>query len=182
MQIKATTLAGVFIITPLVFNDERGFFLESYHYKKFQKLGIPVKFVQDNHSRSIQNTLRGLHYQKGKSAQSKLVRCIAGEIFDVAVDLRKKSPTFGQWFGCILSAENKQQLFVPKGFAHGFSVLSPTAEVTYKCDAYYDQQAEAGIIWNDPELNIDWKIKDAFVSGKDTKLPNLKDIKRKDLF
>lgn len=182
MKVTETKLKGVFIIEPKVFADERGFFYESYTQRKFIEAGIKTIFVQDNHSRSVKGVLRGLHYQKGNAAQTKLVRCVQGEIFDVAVDLRKTSPTFGQWFGCILSAENKKQLYIPQGFAHGFAVLSDTAEFLYKCDNYYDPQAERGIIWNDPQLGIAWGISNPIISSKDNKLALLKNISAEDLF
>ena len=136
--------------------------------------------MQDNHSKSVKNVLRGLHYQKGEAAQTKLVRCVVGEIFDVAVDLRKNSLTFGQWFGCVLSAENNKQLYIPKGFAHGFAVLSETAEFMYKCDSYYNPQAERGLLWN--SLDIDWGVQNPVLSEKDTKLPILSAIAAEDLF
>lgn len=182
MKVTETKLKGVYVIEPKVFADERGFFYESYTQQKLAAAGINTVFVQDNHSRSVKNVLRGLHYQKGDAAQTKLVRCVVGEIFDVAVDLRQGSPTFGQWVGCVLSAENKKQLYIPKGFAHGFAVLSDTAEFLYKCDAYYDPQAERGIIWNDQKLNIAWGMGEPIVSAKDAKLPSLQDIHSEDLF
>jgi dTDP-4-dehydrorhamnose 3,5-epimerase len=182
MKSIETTLKGVFIIEPKVFNDERGFFYESYSAQKLATVGINTIFVQDNHSKSVKGVLRGLHYQKGAAAQTKLVRCVQGEIYDVAVDLRKNSPTFGQWFGCILSAENKKQLYIPKGFAHGFAVLSETAEFLYKCDSYYNPQSERGIIWNDPQLNISWDVSNPIISAKDNKLPLLAAISAEDLF
>jgi dTDP-4-dehydrorhamnose 3,5-epimerase len=182
MKVTETKLKGVYVLEPKVFADERGFFYESYTQQKLAAAGINTVFVQDNHSRSVRSVLRGLHFQKGDAAQTKLVRCVVGEIFDVAVDLRKSSPTFGQWYGCVLSAENKKQLYIPKGFAHGFAVLSDTAEFLYKCDAYYDPQAERGIIWNDRQLNITWGIDEPIVSAKDAKLPLLQDIHSADLF
>jgi len=157
MDVIETKIPDILIIKPKVFGDGRGFFLESFNQKKFQeKTGINMDFVQDNHSRSQYNVLRGLHYQI-KQPQGKLVRVIVGEILDVAVDIRRHSPTFGQWFSCRLSASNKQQLWVPIGFAHGFYVLSEVAEVLYKTTDYYAPEQEKCIIWNDPELKINWE-------------------------
>ena len=152
------------------------FFYESHNQKDFAAAGIDTVFIQDNHSRSARDVLRGLHLQKPGFAQTKLVRCTQGEIYDVAVDMRKNSPTFKQWFGLMLSAENKKQFYIPKGFAHGFAVLSATAELQYKCDAYYAPQAEAGILWNDPDLNIDWPVAQPVISAKDRQNPRLKDL------
>ncbi len=168
MEIIQTKIPDVMIIQPQVFGDDRGFFMESFNDKKFsEKTGINVIFVQDNHSRSQNNVLRGLHYQI-QQAQGKLVRAIIGEIIDVAVDIRRSSPTFGQWVSCVLSANNKQQLWVPAGFAHGFYVRSDVAEVLYKTTNYYAPEHERSIIWNDPELNIDWETtKEPILSGKD---------------
>ena len=161
-------IADVILIEPKVFQDERGFFLETYHLEKYAEGGIDVTFVQDNHSRSDQNILRGLHAQLGEFAQSKLVRCVEGEILDVAVDIRRGSPTFGKWCGQVLSAENFKQLFIPAGFAHGFYVLSESAQVQYKCDQFYSPQSEISILWNDPEIGVDWQlIGDPVLSAKD---------------
>lgn len=158
MKILPTEVAEVLIIEPQVFGDDRGFFYESYNQKAlWEKTGITTNFVQDNHSRSAQNVLRGLHYQI-QQPQGKLVRAIAGQIFDVAVDIRKSSPTFGQWIGCLLSAENQRQIWVPPGFAHGFLVLSQAAEVLYKTTDYYARQHERCIIWNDSDLAINWPL------------------------
>ncbi len=158
MNILPTEIPDVLIIEPRVFQDDRGFFLESYNSKVFaEKLGITTPFVQDNHSRSSQNVLRGLHYQI-EHAQGKLVRAVVGSILDVAVDIRKQSPTFGQWVSCVLSAENKRMFWVPAGFAHGFLVISEAAEVLYKATDYYAPQHERCIIWNDPDLAIDWAL------------------------
>jgi len=154
-----TPLPDVLLLEPKIFQDERGFFLESYQKKSFSEAGIPFDFVQDNHSKSCQGVLRGLHYQI-KQPQGKLVRVIAGEIFDVAVDIRRHSSTFGKWFGTYLSADNKQMLWVPVGFAHGFYVTSPEAEVLYKATDYYAPQWERAILWNDPAINIQWPIQD----------------------
>ena len=159
MNIVLTSLPDVLLIEPKVFQDERGFFLESYQKKKFQEIGIVAEFVQDNHSKSCQGTLRGLHYQL-KQPQGKLVRVISGEIFDVAVDIRKTSATYGQWVGDYLSAENKRMLWIPEGFAHGFYVTSPAAEVLYKATDYYAPEWERSILWNDPTINIGWPLLD----------------------
>lgn len=174
MKIIQTPLPGVLVIEPRVFEDDRGFFLQSYHEKQFWDAGLRDTFVQDNHSFSKQGTLRGLHYQL-KHPQGKLVRVVTGEAFDVAVDIRQGSPTFGQWFGDILSAENKRQLYVPPGFAHGFCVLSETADFLYKCTDFYTPGDEYGIRWNDPEIKIDWPIHDPVLSAKDETAPWLKD-------
>lgn len=157
MHTIPTRLPEVFLIEPKVFQDDRGFFFESYQKSRFAETGIPFDFVQDNHSQSQQGTLRGLHYQI-QQAQGKLVRVISGEIFDVAVDIRKSSPTFGKWAGDYLSAENKRMLWVPPGFAHGFYVTSTQAEVLYKATNYYAPQWERSVLWNDPEIGIDWPI------------------------
>jgi len=158
MHFIPTTIPEVIIIEPRIFADERGFFLESYQKQRFAEAGISFYFVQDNHSKSQQGVLRGLHYQI-QQPQGKLIRVIAGEIFDVAVDIRKSSPTFGKWVGDYLSAENKKMLWVPAGFAHGFCVTSPTAEVLYKATDYYAPQWERSIVWNDLTINIDWPTK-----------------------
>ena len=158
-----TSLPGVLLIEPKVFPDARGFFLESYQKRKFSEAGIPFDFVQDNHSKSCQGVLRGLHYQI-RQPQGKLLRVVTGEIFDVAVDIRKHSPTFGKWFGTYLSAENKQMLWVPIGFAHGFYVTSPEAELLYKTTDYYAPQWERTILWNDPAINIQWPNQDEALS------------------
>lgn len=158
MQVIRTAIPDVLIIEPKVFGDERGFFFESYNGKAFREAtGLDVQFVQDNHSKSVRGVLRGLHYQI-QQPQGKLVRCVQGEVFDVAVDIRRGSPTFGQWVGELLSAENKRQLWVPAGFAHGFVVLSETAEFLYKTTDYYAPQFERCIAWNDPALAIDWRF------------------------
>lgn len=168
MNVIKTAIPDVLIIEPRVFGDDRGFFLESFNAKTFaEKTGVTVNFVQDNHSRSSRNVLRGLHYQIEQS-QGKLVRVVIGEVFDVAVDIRKTSPTFGQWTGCILSAENKRQLWIPAGFAHGFVVLSEMADFLYKTTDYYAPEYERSILWNDPDLGIDWHIKgEPILSNKD---------------
>ena len=159
MSFIPTTIPDVILIEPKVFADERGFVLESYQKQRFTAAGIPFDFVQDNHSKSQQGVLRGLHYQI-QQAQGKLVRVIAGEVFDVAVDIRKSSPTFGKWVGEFLSADNKKMLWVPAGFAHGFYVISPSAEVQYKTTDYYAPQWERTIAWNDPAINIAWPLHD----------------------
>ncbi|MCI0468504.1 MAG: dTDP-4-dehydrorhamnose 3,5-epimerase [Nitrospirae bacterium] len=172
---KSLSIPAVKLIEPRVFPDGRGFFLEFYKHSDFRNNGIPDHFVQDNHSRSARNVLRGLHYQKDPKAQGKLVRCLTGNIFDVAVDIRKGSPTFGEWVGAGLSDENNHMLYIPPGFAHGFVVLSDIAEVIYKCTEEYSHESERGIIWNDPDINIDWRITEPLLSEKDMVYPLLKD-------
>lgn len=169
MKVTQTKLAGVLVIEPRVFGDERGFFFESFNQRAFDEAaGAHVDFVQDNHSKSSRNVLRGLHYQLPPKAQGKLVRVVQGEVFDVAVDLRKNSKTFGQWVGETLSAENKKQLWIPAGFAHGFLTLSETAEFLYKTTDYYSPEHERCIRWDDPELAIQWPLfEDPVLSGKD---------------
>lgn len=179
MNIITTPIEGLLIIEPRIFNDDRGYFYESYNRKAFQQAtGLDIHFVQDNQARSTKNVLRGLHFQNPPTAQTKLIRALQGTIWDVVVDIRHGSPTFGQWFGVELSAENKRQFLIPKGFAHGYSVLSETAEVFYKCDDFYSKADEGGVRYNDPTLNIDWKIdlRDAIVSEKDLQQPLLKDM------
>ena len=172
-------IADVILIKPKVFEDERGFFMETYKKSEFEKFGITTEFVQDNHSKSKYGVLRGLHFQRKPFEQAKLVRCVKGKIFDVAVDLRRNSKTFGKYVSTILSEENKNILFIPKGFAHGFLVLSEFAEVIYKADNEYNPSYEAGIIWNDEDLKIEWPIKNPILSEKDRKWPSLKEaIKR----
>ncbi|MBE9166450.1 dTDP-4-dehydrorhamnose 3,5-epimerase [Pleurocapsales cyanobacterium LEGE 06147] len=168
MNVIPTTIPDVLLIEPQVFGDERGFFYESYNEKIFaEKTGVKIQFVQDNHSRSAKHVLRGLHYQI-KQSQGKLVRVVLGEVFDVAVDIRKSSPTFGQWVGCVLSGINKRQLWIPPGFAHGFLVLSETADFLYKTTNYYAPEYERSILWNDRDINIDWPLEDApLLSAKD---------------
>lgn len=176
MQVIKTKLAGALIIEPNVHGDNRGFFMESYNCDTFKKHNIDFVFIQDNHSLSVETgVLRGLHYQLAPKAQTKLVRVISGAIYDVIVDIRKSSPTFGQWIGVILSAANKRQLLVPKGFAHGFCTVVPNTEVIYKVDEYYSPENDRGIIWNDTSLCIDWPTSDPILSNKDQKLPLLKD-------
>jgi len=173
MEIIETPLKDLIIIKPRVFEDARGYFFETYNQKKYQEAGIIQNFCQDNQSKSSYGVIRGLHYQLLPHSQSKLVSVTVGVVWDVAVDLRKNSPTFGQWYGVELSAENHLQFLIPKGFAHGFSVLSETAVFSYKCDEFYNQSLERGILYNDPTLNIDWKIpaEKAIVSEKDIKHP-----------
>ncbi|HEX2223375.1 MAG TPA: dTDP-4-dehydrorhamnose 3,5-epimerase [Thermoanaerobaculia bacterium] len=165
----------VILVQPAVHRDPRGFFLETYHAKRYAEGGIPEVFVQDNHSFSTARVLRGLHAQLYKP-QGKLVRAILGEIFDVAVDIRPGSPTFGKWVGEVLSGDNARQLYVPPGFAHGFVVLSETAHVQYKCTELYDKADEIGIVWDDPEIGVDWPVKDPVVNDKDRQAPRLADI------
>ncbi|MFH6963234.1 dTDP-4-dehydrorhamnose 3,5-epimerase [Flavobacterium plurextorum] len=173
MKIEKTFIKDLVIVEPTIFGDERGFFFESYSKTKFEDLGIEIDFVQDNQSFSKKGTLRGLHYQNPPFAQTKLVRVLEGKIIDVVVDLRKDSPTYGQSLSVLLSSENKKQLLVPHGFAHGFSVISETASVMYKCDQFYNKGSEGGIKYDDPSLDIDWGIdlKEAIVSEKDQILP-----------
>mgnify|MGYP000459835698 FL=1 len=168
-------IPDVILIEPEVFSDERGFFMETYKHSEFSAFGIKEHFLQDNHSRSAKGVLRGLHYQNPPKAQGKLVRVILGEVFDVAVDIRKGSPTYGRWVGVVLSSENKRMLYIPPGFAHGFCVLSDVAEVLYKVTEEYAPECEAGIIWNDPEIGIQWPIKDPILSSKDARWPSLKE-------
>lgn len=175
MNFLPTELPGVTLIEPEVFQDARGFFLESYHQAKFAAAGLDVTFVQDNHSRSVRGALRGLHAQR-RRPQGKLVRVIAGEIFDVVVDIRPDSPTFGRWLGVVLSAENFRQLYVPPGFVHGFCVVGDAAEVLYKCTAPYDPTDEIGVVWNDPEIGVDWPIRSPLLSEKDRRLPTLREL------
>lgn len=177
MKFIQTAIKDVILIEPEVFGDRRGFFMETYRRDLLHANGVNVEFVQWNHSLSVQNTLRGLHYQASQP-QGKLVRVIRGEVYDVAVDIRFGSPTFGKWVAEILSAENKKQLFVPAGFAHGFCVVSEEAEFVYACTDYYHPPSEKGIIWNDPELKIPWPVNEPILSGKDRHYPRFKDIGR----
>jgi dTDP-4-dehydrorhamnose 3,5-epimerase len=177
VEFTKTNLEGVIVVEPAVFGDHRGWFMESYNEAKFKEAGIDLTFIQDNQSFSAEKgTLRGLHYQLAPKAQTKLVRCTKGTIFDVAVDIRKGSPTYGKWFGIELSSENKKQLLVPKGFAHGFMTLTEDVEVQYKVDELYAPECDRGIMWNDPEINIEWPIDvQPVLSAKDEKAPLLKD-------
>ena len=177
ITVETCEIEGLKVITPKVFGDERGYFLETYNKNDFVNAGIDVEFVQDNQSASKRGVLRGLHFQK-KFPQDKLVRCINGEVFDVAVDLRRDSKTFGKWFGVVLSAENKKQFFIPKGFAHGFLVLSDYAEFAYKCSDFYHPNDEGGLKWNDPDIGIEWPLQDGvelIFSDKDTKWGGIKE-------
>lgn len=176
MKVSHSRLKGCVIIEPRVYGDNRGFFLETFQAVRYeQEAGIELPFVQDNHSRSARSVLRGLHFQKTKP-QGKLVRVVRGEVYDVAVDIRKGSTTFGEWEGVILSEENKKQFWVPPGFAHGFVVLSDTADFEYKCTDYYDPSDEGSILWNDPDLNISWPIVDPVLSTKDESAKRLVDL------
>jgi dTDP-4-dehydrorhamnose 3,5-epimerase len=175
MRFTALALPEVILVEPDVHRDPRGFFLETYHLEKYRAGGIPGSFVQDNHSRSIQGTLRGLHAQR-RRPQGKLVRAVDGEMFDVAVDIRRGSATFGRWVGVRLSGENFQQLYIPPGFAHGFCVLSAVVDVEYKCTDFYDAADEIGLAWNDPDVGIEWPVRDPTISDKDRHLSALKDL------
>jgi dTDP-4-dehydrorhamnose 3,5-epimerase len=175
MKTFTTSLEGLLILEPKVFEDVRGYFLETYHRLRYRDSGVDAVFVQDNLSFSKKDTLRGLHFQITQP-QTKLVEVITGEIFDVAVDIRPGSPTFGQWAGIVLSEENKRQLLVPEGFAHGFCVLSKTAHVVYKCSVFYSPGDEGGILWSDPNIGIDWPVKDPILSDKDRQFPHLSDL------
>jgi dTDP-4-dehydrorhamnose 3,5-epimerase len=177
MKVLLTDLPDVLIIEPDVFQDTRGFFLETYHAQKYREAGILEVFVQDNHSRSAQGTLRGLHAQR-QHPQGKLVRVIHGEVFDVAVDIRPESPTFKRWVGITLSAENFRQVYVPPGFAHGFCVMSKIAEVEYKCTDFYDPTDEIGILWNDPEIGVKWPIDEPVLSDRDRGAASLVEVVR----
>jgi dTDP-4-dehydrorhamnose 3,5-epimerase len=175
MLVVRTSLPEVLVVELDIHRDARGFFLETYHAEKYQACGITETFVQDNHSKSVRNTVRGLHLQVGHP-QAKLVRVIEGAIRDIAVDVRRGSPTFGQWTAVDLSAENFRQCFVPVGFAHGFSVLSDTAQIEYKCSGLYHPASEVGIAWNDPALAIDWLVEDPLVSDRDRRHPRLAEV------
>lgn len=175
MRLTDSPLPGVRVVEPLVHRDERGFFLEVFHAAKFARQGLEVEFVQDNHSASRRGALRGLHLQS-VDPQGKLVRCVEGEIFDVAVDVRRGSPSFGRWFGVALSAENFRQLWIPPGFAHGFAVVSERAQVEYKCTTLYRPDADLSIAWNDPEIGIEWPIAAPVLSAKDARAPRLAEV------
>jgi len=177
ITVETCEIEGLKVITPKVFGDSRGYFFESYNKNDFVNAGITCEFVQDNQSSSKRGVLRGLHFQKN-FPQDKLVRCINGEVFDVAVDLRRDSKTFGKWFGAVLSAENKKQFFIPKGFAHGFLVLSDYAEFAYKCSDFYHPDDEGGLIWNDPDIGVEWPLQEGvelIFSDKDTKWRGIKE-------
>lgn len=174
-EFEEYNLQGLYVVAPRVFPDDRGFFLESYKKSDFARIGIDEEFKQDNHSRSTKGVLRGLHYQLPPFAQAKLIRCISGEIWDVVVDVRKSSPTFGEWTAITLSAENKKLFYIPPGFAHGFYTVSETAEIMYKVTSEYSKEHERGIMWNDPEVNIEWPGEDILLSDKDKVYPALKE-------
>jgi dTDP-4-dehydrorhamnose 3,5-epimerase len=184
MPFIETGIHGLKVFEPRVFADSRGYFFESFNKQTFQQAGIDTEFVQDNESRSTKGVLRGLHYQLNPMAQAKLVRVVEGEVYDVAVDIRKGSPTFGKHFGLFLSAENKKQLYIPRGFAHGFTVVSDVAVFQYKCDNYYSKESEGGIIYNDADLGIDWQIDTigAIISDKDKVLPAFKNCSNNFVF
>ena len=174
MKVTETALKGVYVVEPQVFGDARGWFMESWSEKKLAEAGIKVDFVQDNHSFSAQKgTLRGLHYQLNPMCQAKMLRCTRGRIFDVAVDIRKGSPQYGQWVGVELSADNKKQMYIPRGFAHGFITLTDDVEVQYKADNYYSPQHDGGVRWDDPAIGVEWPIAPAILSDKDKNAPTL---------
>ncbi|MBW1921032.1 MAG: dTDP-4-dehydrorhamnose 3,5-epimerase [Deltaproteobacteria bacterium] len=175
MRVSPSSIPEVLIIEPDVFRDNRGFFTETYHEERYGRFGITSRFVQDNLSFSVRGTLRGLHYQYPR-AQAKLISVLQGEVLDVAVDIRKGSPSFGKWTGIELSAESMRQAYIPEGFAHGFCVLSQTAVILYKCTDFYAPQTERGLLWCDPDLGIEWPVRDPILSGKDGNYPCLKDI------
>jgi dTDP-4-dehydrorhamnose 3,5-epimerase len=175
MKVVSTALDGVLIIEPRVFEDSRGFFMETFHRKRYAEQGIRVEFCQDNLSASSRGTLRGMHYQV-RHAQAKLVQVLQGEVYDVVVDIRRGSPTLGRWVGLTLSQRNRHQVFIPRGLAHGFCVISQTATFVYKCSDFYSPEDEAGVLWNDPDLGIDWPVSAPILSEKDARLPRLRDI------
>lgn len=175
MLVKETPLPGVLLIEPKVFGDARGYFMELFHARRYPDAGIPAAFVQDNMSLSRHGTLRGLHYQH-PHGQAKLVQVVQGEVFDVAVDIRTGSPHFGRWYGEYLSAENKRQLYIPAGFAHGFCVTSDSALLLYKCSDYYAAAADGAVAWNDPDIGIEWPVREPLLSEKDARAPRLKDV------
>jgi dTDP-4-dehydrorhamnose 3,5-epimerase len=175
INVSQTSLSGVLIIEPEVISDERGFFMETFNARDFSDAGLPTSFVQDNHSRSVRGVLRGLHYQY-PHWQGKIARVLAGEVFDIAVDIRRTSSDFGQWVGVNLTSENHKQLYIPPGFAHGFCVLSAVAEMAYKCTGLYKLSEEAGVLWNDPEIGIKWPIDDPLLSPKDARAPLLLEL------
>lgn len=182
LNVVKTSIEGVYIIEPTVFGDNRGYFMETYSKRDFEEAGLTMQFVQDNQSRSKKGVLRGLHFQT-KHTQGKLVRAIEGEVFDVAVDLRPNSPTFGKWEGVVLSAENKKQFYIPEGFAHGFLVLSDRATFQYKCTDYYAPEFDGGVMWNDPDIGIKWPlegIEEVLLSDKDSKQQSLKEFLSKE--
>lgn len=176
MEVIETKLAGCYEVIPQVFGDHRGFFMESWSKRAFETAGLSYDFIQDNHSLSaVKGTLRGIHFQRGKKSQAKLVRCVKGAVLDIAVDLRPSSPTYKQWVGVELSAENKKQLLIPRGFGHAFLTLTDNVEFLYKADNFYAPEADGGIRWNDPEIGVDWGISNPILSEKDSKAPLLKD-------
>lgn len=175
MNVLTTSITGLLIIEPKVFGDHRGYFTETYHESRYRQAGVRCAFVQDNLSYSVKNTLRGLHFQIHRP-QAKLVQVLSGEVFDVAVDLRRDSASFGQWEGIHLSSENMRQLFIPEGFAHGFCVLSETALFCYKCSDFYAPQDEGGVCWSDPDIGITWPVNAPIISEKDQRFPRLKDL------
>lgn len=181
MEFEKTEIEGILLLKPRIFKDRRGIFLESYRKSLFKEQGLNIDFVQDNISSSQKNAIRGLHYQI-VNPQDKLIMVMKGKILDVAVDLRESSATFGKHVKRIISEDNRHQLFVPKGFAHGFSVLSEEALVYYKCSGYYDPDGERGLLWNDPDLDIDWQVESPIISNKDQNQPTLTEIPKKDLF
>ena len=176
MEIIKTPLEGLLIIKPDVFEDERGYFFESFNYGKFHKLGLDLKFLQDNESKSKKGVLRGLHFQAPPFAQGKLVRVMRGSVLDVAVDIRKNSPTYGKWESIVLSGQNKWMYWIPEGFAHGFVTLEDDTIFFYKCTNIYNKESEGSILWNDPDLNINWGIQDPVISGKDKISPEFRDF------
>jgi dTDP-4-dehydrorhamnose 3,5-epimerase len=182
IEIADTPLPGLKLIQPQVFRDERGFFLESYHHRVWTEAGLTGAFVQDNHSRSTRGVLRGLHFQDMSAPMAKLVRCTRGVIFDVAVDLRVGSPTFGRWFGVELTEDNQTQMYIPVGFAHGFVVLSDFADLQYKCTNYYTPQAEGAIRWDDGDIGIDWPVKDPILSRRDKTAMSLQQYRQAPAF
>ncbi len=182
MTIESTSLPGVQIFTPRVFKDTRGFFCESYNYDVWRAAGIDTVFIQDNHSRSVRHTIRGLHFQLPPAAQAKLLRVVRGAVWDVAVDIRKGSPTFGQWVGVELSEDNFRQLYIPEGFAHGFCVLSDVADVLYKTSRFYSPQHEHGVRWNDPAIGVTWPTDEPILSERDSKAQSLAEYLEKTPF
>jgi dTDP-4-dehydrorhamnose 3,5-epimerase len=182
VTVRPAGFGGALVITPGCFKDARGFFMESYHQEALRKQGVDLTFVQDNHSRSHHRVLRGFHYQDARAPQVRLVRCTVGEIFDVIVDLRTESPTFGKYFGIRLSAENREQFLIPAEFAHGFMVLSETAEVQYKCTGHHNPAAERSLAWNDPDIAVAWPLENPIISDKDRAAPSLKDYLKNPAF
>jgi dTDP-4-dehydrorhamnose 3,5-epimerase len=181
-HVTETPLPGLVIVNIDHFQDERGFFIETWHKKDFAAAGLPFEFVQDSHSRSSYRVIRGLHYQDMRAPMAKLVRCTVGRILDVAIDLRVSSPTFGKWFSIELTAENKTQLFVPIGFAHGFAALSEVCEVQYRQTEFYRPETEGGLVWNDPDVGIEWPFRDPILSARDQNAPTLQDYLKKPAF